>query len=288
VKKVPVKLSKIISIECIKLGIPTILINQAYYGDTFNKLIQSIEQSAVILFDEFEKVYKEEEQESVLTLLDGVYPSKKLFVLTCNNKWRIDTNMKNRPGRIFYMLEYVGLEESFIREYCQDHIKNQEYIDQVCIISNMFAIFNFDMLKALVEEMNRYNESPQEAIKLLNAKPEYGSNHQYDIQIRIDGKLIDKKDYSPHKYNGNPLDPKYLAVDITESKVFKTKTNVVKNSSAPVCSKDTDDGDVVEFKFEQDTLIRFDIKTNQYVYKIDNIECLLTKVITKSFHPFAF
>ena len=29
-------------------------------------------------------------QTHVLTLLDGVFPSRKLFVLTCNDKYRID------------------------------------------------------------------------------------------------------------------------------------------------------------------------------------------------------
>ena len=83
-------LSKVISLEGAKLGYPTIIINQPYRGDDFNTLIQSIEQPAIILFDEFEKVYEKDHQEEILTLLDGVFPSKKLFVLTCNDKWRVD------------------------------------------------------------------------------------------------------------------------------------------------------------------------------------------------------
>ena len=96
-------LAKNLSIALAAEDIPTIIINNAWTGDKFNKFLQDIEQECMILFDEFEKVYDSENQEVILTLLDGVFPSRKLFVLTCNDKWRIDSHMRNRPGRIFYM-----------------------------------------------------------------------------------------------------------------------------------------------------------------------------------------
>ena len=85
----------------------------------------------MVLFDEFEKVYDSDEQEEMLTLLDGVFPSKKLFVLTCNDKWRVNQHMRNRPGRIFYMLDFTGLDEDFVVEYCHDNLKNLANIDGV-------------------------------------------------------------------------------------------------------------------------------------------------------------
>ena len=94
-------LSKQVCVAAAEKNIPTIVINSAWHGDQFNTLIQSIDQPCVILFDEFEKVYDRDEQEAILTLLDGVFPSKKLFILTCNDKWRVDAHMRNRPGRIF-------------------------------------------------------------------------------------------------------------------------------------------------------------------------------------------
>jgi predicted AAA+ superfamily ATPase len=115
-------LAKNISAQAQHNGIPTIVINAPWQGDSFNALIQSIEQPTIILFDEFEKVYDREGQEAILTLLDGVFPSKKLFLLTCNDKWRVDAHMRNRPGRIFYMLDFKGLDADFIREYCVDNL----------------------------------------------------------------------------------------------------------------------------------------------------------------------
>jgi hypothetical protein len=161
----------------------------------------------MVLFDEFEKVYSSDEQEEMLTLLDGVFPSKKLFVMTCNNKWRVDQHMRNRPGRIFYMLDFKGLDADFIAEYCADNLKNKDNTDGVLTIGSLFAEFNFDMLKALVEEMNRYGETAQEAMKMLNAKPEFDEGSKYKVTVVPVGSAplsddqLDGEDY----WEGNPL-----------------------------------------------------------------------------------
>jgi len=198
-------LAKMISIEAAKQEIPTIVINNPWCGDGFNTLMQDINQPCIVLFDEFEKVYDSEQQEQILTLLDGVFPSKKLFVITCNDKYRVDQHMRNRPGRIFYMLDFKGLEQDFILEYCNDTLKNKAHIDSVCKIASLFSQFNFDMLKALIEEMNRYDETAQEAMKMLNAKPEFSDSVKYVVQVVVDNHPIETSNISPTKWRGNPL-----------------------------------------------------------------------------------
>lgn len=198
-------LAKNISVEAARQGIPTIIINAPWCGDDFNALIQGIDQPAIILFDEFEKVYDKDDQERILTLLDGVFPSKKLFVLTCNDKWRVDVHMRNRPGRIFYMLDFRGLDTEFITEYCEDNLKQTKYIDQICKIASLFDQFNFDMLKALVEEMNRFNESPQECLEMLNAKPEFGGKERFKVELFVQGRPVNEKNLDLTEWEGNPL-----------------------------------------------------------------------------------
>src|ERR1700686_4156677 len=102
-------LAKYLSIMGYANDIPTIVINHPWRGDAFNQILQDIQQPCIVLFDEFEKIYDLKEQEEMLTLLDGVFPSQKLFLLTCNDKWKIDANMRNRPGRIFYMIDFAGI-----------------------------------------------------------------------------------------------------------------------------------------------------------------------------------
>lgn len=199
-------LAKEICIEGVKQGIPVVVINTPHKGENFNTFIQSMDQPTIILFDEFEKIYTEEDQVEVLTLLDGVYPSKKLFVITCNDKWRIDSHMRNRPGRIFYAIDFKGLSQEFIGEYCRDNLNNKTYIDRICALTSIFSQFNFDMLKALVEEMNRYNETPEQALSILNIRPEYDSSQVvYDIKLTVGGVEIPIEAMNNSTFKGNPL-----------------------------------------------------------------------------------
>lgn len=198
-------LAKTLSTTAAEQGIPTLIINSPWCGDTFNKFIQNIQQPCIILFDEFEKVYDREQQEAILTLLDGVFPTKKLFVFTCNDKWRVDQHMRNRPGRIFYMIDFKGLSVEFIEEYCNDNLNNKTHIDTICKLSSLFSQFNFDMLKALVEEMNRYDETPQEAMMLLNTKPEFDSGNKFKVQLQRGAQIVSDTDLYHTVWEGNPL-----------------------------------------------------------------------------------
>jgi len=188
-------------------GIPTIVVNQPWHGDEFNLFIQSISQPTIIFFDEFEKVYRndhENQQEKMLTLFDGVYSSQKLFLLTCNDKSRLNDHLLNRPGRIYYMLEYGGLEPDFITEYCEDNLLQKEHISSVCAISALFSSFNFDMLKAMVEDMNRYGESPSEVLKYLNVRPDVSRPENYSVKLIVGGNNTLKEGLQ-NSWSGNPL-----------------------------------------------------------------------------------
>ena len=261
-------LAKNLSIEALTLDIPTIVINSPMRGDGFNTLIQQIDQECIILFDEFEKVYDKDEQEEVLTLLDGVYPSKKLFILTCNDKYRVDQHMRNRPGRIYYMLDFKGLEPEFIREYCNDNLTDKQYIDTIVNISTVFDAFNFDMLKALIEEMNRYNESPQESLKMLNVKQEFDDGGKFDVKVELDGKEV--KHNRDDGWHGNPLRPRGFDIYWDEF-------------------PDEEDADWTEALFEPSDLI--DIKAQDGIFIFRNKQGLtvtFTRKKSQSFNYYAF
>lgn len=169
-------LGRILAAELLKQGVSTLVINQPLFGEEFNTLIASIDQPLMIMFDEFEKTYPAEHQQKLLTLFDGTYSSKKLFVVTCNDGYRVVEFMKNRPGRMFYKFVYKGLDSKFVREYAEDVLKNKKHIDSIVNVAESFNSFNFDMLKAIVEEMNRYDETAGQALEYLNATPmEVGS-----------------------------------------------------------------------------------------------------------------
>lgn len=167
-------------------GLPVILVNDPWSGDLFNTLVSSLQQEAVFVFDEFEKVYSDQgDQEGLLTLLDGFFATKKLFILTCNDIYKVNEHLKNRPGRLFYFIKYKGLSPEFVKEYCEDKLLNKSNIDSVCNLSMLFEEFNFDMLAAVVEEMNRYGEDAHEAVKILNVQPDsYSQYGEFIIKIQ--------------------------------------------------------------------------------------------------------
>lgn len=71
-------------------------------------------------------------------------------------------------------------------------------------LTSFFEEFNFDMLSSLVEEMNRFQESPRDAVRFLNIS----SNG--DLEARYQLKIMDKNDKylnSPGVWKGNPLRP---------------------------------------------------------------------------------
>lgn len=171
-------LARLLSYKLNQEGISTILVTEQFDAAILSDFIKTITDPVMIFFDEFEKIYtknREEEtkdpQSGLLSLLDGMELVKKLFVFTCNNSFAINDMMKNRPGRIFYNIDFSGLSESVVTEYCEMNLKNKSFMDHVLVVKRMFRHFTFDMLQGLIEEVNRYNESPLESVKMMNIIP---------------------------------------------------------------------------------------------------------------------
>ena len=289
-------LTKNICIEMAKQGVPTIVINQPWQGEKFNTLLQAIQQPTIVLFDEFEKVYDADQQEGMLTLLDGVYSSRKLFMLTCNDKWRIDSHMRNRPGRIFYYLDFKGLEEEFIREYCEDNLNDKRQIHTIVSIAGVFSAFNFDMLKALVEDMNRYNETAQEALRVLNIRAEFDTGSGYTVEIFRGSEKADM--VSPQIWNGTPLakgdlDFSYHIKNpkVTDENSVKSVKNDFPTATASVKSdSDEDEKEYgwMEIELTANELVKMDTKSGRFIFEKDGLTVIMTRQRQKTFNFDAF
>lgn len=252
-------LAKNLSVELIKADIPTIVVNTPLCGESFNTFVQTMEQPAVILFDEFEKVYDEKEQEALLTLLDGVYPTKKLFILTCNDKWRIDKHMRNRPGRIYYMLEFNGLSVEFVEQYATENLNDKTKVGGVVNLAGLFDKFNFDMLKAVVEEMNRYNETAAEAIAILNTKPEGAGRNTFTLELTEGGVVVDAERFNS-EYVGNPLSEAFF--------VYLQSEEV---------DEEGEEGDYEQLSFTSEDIVTVDGIKGKFVFKRDEFVLTVTR-----------
>ena len=265
---------------------PTILINEPFAGSQFNQFIQNISQPAVLIFDEFEKVYGSDgedttpAQESVLTLLDGVVATKKLFIFTINDPRRLDRHMINRPGRVFYNIKYNNLDVAAIVEYCEENLNDKTKLPEITRIASITRGFNFDTIKALVEELNRYNENVRDALQYLNIvlDEDTGSNI-YSAQITYCGQEVEyiipvnnfrETSYADrnHTIRCSVLQPFTVALAINPStKEFLLTTKSVSNFD------DLDDGrerDDVNFEFNLSNLV--DFNDSFYIFEKDGLK----------------
>lgn len=275
-------LSKILSAVGREKNIPTFVINAPWHGESFNRFIQDLEQELVIIFDEFEKVYDENEQKALLTLLDGVYPSKKLFILTCNDYTRIDSHMHNRPGRIFYKINYKGLDIAFIKEYCQDRLNNKSHIEKVCQISQLFQDMNFDMLAALIEEMNRYKEDPMSAMEILNASREVSYKCKFNVVLFKNGSLIGSEFILDYEIFLNPLAPGGFGVSYygkLDKKKKRSSISNIKSNEDKEDPRSSDDYKEIYAHFEPKHLSNLHPETGEMTFINEEKEkIILTKV----------
>jgi hypothetical protein len=154
----------------IDAGAATVVVNSYFSPSELSDFLKDIDDSCVILFDEFEKNFpKQELQASFLSLLDGVISGTKLFLFTCNNLSHLNVFLLNRPGRIYYHFKFHSLTESTLRGYCEDNLENKDYLKDILYVRNVLGThFTFDILQSIVEESNRTSLRPSQFIDIMN------------------------------------------------------------------------------------------------------------------------
>lgn len=205
------QLAKDVSIALGEMGIPTIIIQNCYTDGTFINFIKAIEDKALILFDEFEKVYSEREhQEAILTLLDGTGSYNKLYILTSNNR-NVSEFLRNRPSRIFYHFEYKKLAKQVMVELLNDKLINKSYIPQFETLWEVAETISFDMIQCLIEELNRYpTQSFTETFRELNVEVEAREGNSFVVsELTIDGKDIKFDEKHTNRITGFSFMAKY-------------------------------------------------------------------------------
>lgn len=123
-------------------------------------LITNLKQPVMFLVDEFEKMFEnKEDQNYLLTLLDGLYISNHLFVLTANDASRINTYFFNRPSRIRYAIEYKSLGLDVCKEILEENFEAdyvEELLGKLATINNL----SFDVLQEVMTEAKHFPNIP--------------------------------------------------------------------------------------------------------------------------------
>ena len=176
---------RMLSQVAVKQGYPVIVVDEYVQG--LHAFIEEIEQEVVVLFDEFDKKFSNEDggaQSTLLSLLDGLSNGKKMFVITCNEFRKLSEYMINRPGRFHFHIRfgYPSAEEIMI--YLKDNL-NEDYWDEIPkIISFASKVpLNYDCLRAIAFEIQQGEtfESAIEDLNILNTE-----TARYNVVLRFD------------------------------------------------------------------------------------------------------
>jgi len=186
-------LAKKICIDCVEAGMPVICMTEDFGGTDFLSFLNEIDHPFVMLLDEFEKIFKVEDDEdggsqySMLGLLDGAVSSKILFLLTINEEDKMSKFLLNRPGRIHYKWDFAGMPDEMIEEVALANLDDPGKINDIMRISTYVGDMSMDILLSIVREMNEYPEHTVES--LLEDMNLQQDATLYKISVFLDGEL---------------------------------------------------------------------------------------------------
>lgn len=153
-------------------------------------------KGCVILMDEFEKFMggntdSEDEcsltkQESLLSIFDGnTGCSGNLFLLTVNDTYKLNENLKSRPGRMRYHYKFTSENATIVRNYCNDNLNNKEIIEDVVETLGSAGFVSMDILSSFVDELNKFpDKKPSEVLKYFNIENE-DSDENFKVTFKV-------------------------------------------------------------------------------------------------------
>lgn len=195
-------LFRMLAEECIKAGIPVIIVDKYYPG--ISNYIDGIRQEVMVLFDEFDKTFAgvkqmegaSDAQAELLGLFDGISNGKKLFAITCNEIYNISDFLVNRPGRFHYHFRFDEPSADEIKQYIYDKLGTDEWVkeqaNEIVKFSRKVPL-NYDCLRAIVFELEM-REPFKDAIKDLNIVKSRNTQ-SYDMMLKFtDGTKLTSRD----------------------------------------------------------------------------------------------
>lgn len=220
--------SKII---CNELRLPVILLDSNLPDG--HLYLNDIPQDITIFIDEYEKIFSEDAD--MLTIMDGAFNSthRRMFVLT-TNKLYVNENLIQRPGRIRYLKTFKDLDINIITEIVNDVVIHKHLIADTIRFVSALELITVDIVKAVCQEVNIHEESPEVFEDVFNVKKlsgkydvfilgEDGKNYPFETSAKMGGARPDFEDRnigSSFYVNDDYVGEIYEVVD---EKTVKTK-----------------------------------------------------------------
>ena len=185
---------------------PVILVDANYPG--LARFLESITQECVVLFDEFDKIFRSnddnDDQAALLSLFDGTTGGKKLFIVTCNELYSLNSYIVNRPGRFHYHFRFDYPTPEDIREYLHDKLPKEQHgeIEKVVDFSRKTSL-NYDCLRAIAFELNSGADFAAAVIDLNIMTTE---DEEYDVYLYLEnGAVLQHLRFKTNLYDDDGL-----------------------------------------------------------------------------------
>jgi len=248
-----------------ELRLPVVLVDEPFAGSSFTSFITAI-GPCMILFDEFEKTYDSSDDDradaakQILSFFDGTAAGHRLLIATANDEKKVDENMINRPGRLFYRIPFSGLDDNFINDYCQENLRNKTLFPSLEKVVAKVRKFNFDSLKALVEEMNRYDEPADTAVKFLNIIPSNSNKDYYTIIVKDSNGKILRNDADTTEWYGDPYQESNLYIPVAA--ILRKAQKGKKNEDG-----EDESDDQIDFYLGSQDLVKAEARSGVFIFK---------------------
>ena len=184
-------LATVIIDKFIKQYNKAVIIVDNNFGELNSEMISFISQfnNCLFIFDEFEKLFKRQDQELFLNFFDDKFNNNRLSLVISNDS-HISEFLLDRPSRFFYKYNYNKLDNLTIKEILQDHNLSDMYEDFITMKAKMDS-FSFDIINNIVDEVLLCDCKDLEKItKDMNVSySKYSLSTLYDYQV-VDCKFI--------------------------------------------------------------------------------------------------
>lgn len=256
------------------LKMPVILIKEAYSGGAFTSFIESLGECALV-FDEIGKMYSSGNghidsdaipQTALLSLMDGVDKTKRMFIMTENSEFDINDFMLNRPSRIYYHFKYNKLDEESVIGYCTDYNVDALVTKEIIDLSRRSRIFSFDMLQTIVEEHLRYSSSIDEITVDLNIDTREEKGAMIEVLKIIEVGTEVEREIFETPYVNKP-DNGYTYIKVKNNKKARADTPQLTRTGSDIAA-DEDSGDDYDEIYVRDKDLAYE-KDGKLVYETD-------------------
>lgn len=188
---------------------PVVIVKGGVPVSGLTDFLSEIGGNVIILWDEFDKNFKEEEQNQLLTFFDGADNAHRLNIITANDKDKVSKHLYNRPNRCRYRFAIERPNSTTVLAMAHDAGLDEQTAQDLAK-QNKVWLLSFDEIIRLIEEL-KFGTPLALAKKTLNISFNSGA---VVATLMKDGKRVFKYIVDDSYFDSNSLSNKEaLAMD---------------------------------------------------------------------------